>query len=113
MWKTIYVFIIQAEALSGENAGFRFPAVGLQTVDESLGNTYGGMTLGYSATSVRVFLPSGIDGYIINVDEQWGNATNAQHSKDAVITIVILDPLGMGEKPSFLPYTLHPYAIMN
>ena len=80
---------IQVKALDGPNEGFVFPAVGQVQRNAYPGTSYGGVVFGYSADSIRMFVPADDTGTIIHIPENWGTAEYLQMSNNVEIIVTM------------------------
>ena len=79
----------QVKALSGPNVDFIFSAVGQGQRNVYPGTTYGGVLFGYSAKSIRIFVPANETGTRIQIPENWGTTEYSQMSDDVEIIVTI------------------------
>ena len=87
--------MFQVQATTGANSGFLFPAIGMPLGDPtSASGTYGGVAIGYSATAVRVFLPTEPQGSLVNVPSAWGAGNMEQHSATATLVLSLVASQG-------------------
>ncbi|KAK2160765.1 hypothetical protein LSH36_127g10002 [Paralvinella palmiformis] len=80
---------VQVKALSGPNVDFIFSAVGQGQRNVYPGTTYGGVLFGYSAKSIRIFVPANETGTRIQIPENWGTTEYSQMSDDVEIIVTI------------------------
>ena len=77
------------KALDGPNAEFIFPAIGQGHRNAYPESTYGGVIFGYSADSIRIFVPANDTGTMISIPENWGTADYNQVSNNVEIVVTV------------------------
>ena len=58
-------------------------------------NPFGGVAYGVSKTTVRVFLPSSHNGYLVCMDAGWGGGQLQQMSKTGKLVVMAFPHMGM------------------
>ena len=92
MWSSktlIELVLLQVKALDGPNEGFIFPAAGQVHRNAYLGLMYGGIVFAYSADSMRIFVPSAVDGTAILISDHWGSPNYTQMSNNIEVIVKI------------------------
>jgi hypothetical protein len=85
-----YVKVL-VRAVDGNNLGYIFEGMGAAQNDDD-GSSYGGLIFGYNQTSIRLWAPTKNNnspyGYIINIQDGWGNETFSQDSNNAQVRVL-------------------------
>ncbi|KAK2141420.1 hypothetical protein LSH36_1104g00007 [Paralvinella palmiformis] len=89
-WDSLTNYVqVQVKALDGPNAEFIFPAIGQGHRNAYPESTYGGVIFGYSADSIRIFVPANDTGTMISIPENWGTADYNQVSNNVEIVVTV------------------------